>query len=82
MAAEIFETSSGLQVHVDGFTPGARVLLVDDLLATGGTLEAGCRLIEQAGGTVASCCVLVELTFLKGRDKLGAGREVFSLIRY
>jgi adenine phosphoribosyltransferase len=70
-----------LQVHVDGFQPGARVLMVDDLLATGGTLEAGCRLVEQAGAKVACCGVLVELTFLHGREKLRP-YDVFSLIRY
>ena len=70
-----------LHVHIDGFTPGARVLLIDDLLATGGTLEAACRLIEQAGAQVAGCAVLVELAFLKGREKL-IPHEVFSLIRY
>ena len=70
-----------LQVHIDGVSAGQRVLLVDDLLATGGTMEAGCRLVEQSGAVVASCCVLVELTFLNGRDKLRP-HEVFSLIRY
>ena len=70
-----------LHVHIDGFTPGAKVLLVDDLLATGGTLEAACRLIEQAGARVVSCAVLVELSFLQGRAKLQP-HEVFSLIRY
>jgi adenine phosphoribosyltransferase len=70
-----------LQVHIDGFEPHARVLLVDDLLATGGTLEAGCKLIEQAGGKVACCAVLVELTFLSGRQRLRP-HEVCSLIRY
>jgi adenine phosphoribosyltransferase len=70
-----------LQMHVDGFTQGARVLLVDDVLATGGTMEAGCKLIEQAGGTVAGCAFLVELSFLGGRKRL-AGHEVFSLITY
>lgn len=70
-----------LQVHIDGFTSGARVLLVDDLLATGGTLEAGCRLIEQAGAQVACCAVLVELSFLGGRERLRP-YEVSSLIRY
>ena len=70
-----------LHVHVDGFERGARVLLVDDLLATGGTLVAGCKLIEQAGGQVACCAVLVELTFLGGREKLKP-HEVCSLIRY
>src|SRR5436309_1118968 len=59
-----------LHVHIDGFNPGARVLLIDDLLATGGTLEAGCKLIEQAGGKVVCCGVLVELGFLGGRERL------------
>jgi adenine phosphoribosyltransferase len=70
-----------LHVHVDGFKPGHRILLVDDLLATGGTLEAACKLVEQAGAHVACCSVLVELAFLKGREKLQP-HEVFSLIRY
>ena len=62
--------SAELHVHTDGFEPRANVLLVDDLLATGGTLEAACKLIVQAGAKVASCAVLVELLFLKGREKL------------
>jgi adenine phosphoribosyltransferase len=70
-----------LHMHVDGFDAGSRVLLVDDVLATGGTLEAGCKLIEQAGGRVACCAVLVELGFLGGRDRLRP-YEVCSLIRY
>jgi adenine phosphoribosyltransferase len=70
-----------LHVHIDGVAPGANVLLVDDLLATGGTMEAGCRLIEKAGGRVVGCAFLVELTFLGGRAKLKR-HEVFSLIRY
>jgi adenine phosphoribosyltransferase len=70
-----------LQMHVDGVAQGARVLLVDDVLATGGTMEAGCKLIEQAGGVVAGCAFLVELSFLGGRKRL-AGYEVFSLITY
>ena len=73
--------SAELHVHIDGVTAGARVLLVDDLLATGGTMEAGCQLIEKAGGQVAGCAFLVELAFLHGREKLKP-HEVFSLIRY
>lgn len=70
-----------LQVHIDGVVQGHRVLLVDDLLATGGTMSAGCQLIQKAGGRVAGCAFLVELTFLKGRDLLRP-HEVFSLIQY
>ncbi|HVK08235.1 MAG TPA: adenine phosphoribosyltransferase [Gemmataceae bacterium] len=70
-----------LHMHVDGIQPGARVLLVDDVLATGGTMQAGGALIEQAGGVVAGCAFLVELSFLGGREKL-AGYDVFSLLTY
>ena len=57
------------------------MLLVDDLLATGGTMQAGCQLIEKAGGRVAGCAFLVELAFLNGRSKLKP-HEVFSLIQF
>ena len=70
-----------LHMHIDGIEPGARVLMVDDLLATGGTMAAGCQLIEQAGGIVVSIAFLVELTFLRGRDRLG-GHDIFSLVSY
>jgi adenine phosphoribosyltransferase len=73
--------SAELQMHEDGVGKGARVLLVDDLLATGGTMKAGCGLIEQAGGIVAGCGFLVELGFLKGREKLKP-YDIFSLIVY
>jgi adenine phosphoribosyltransferase len=72
--------SAELHVHIDAVVPGAHVLVVDDLLATGGTLKAGCQLIEKAGGVVAGCAVLVELDFLKARVLLEP-YEVFSLIR-
>jgi adenine phosphoribosyltransferase len=73
--------SAELQVHMDGVGAGAQVLMVDDVLATGGTMAAGCRLIEKAGGQVAGCVFLVELGFLHGSDKLKP-HEVFSLIKY
>ena len=70
-----------LQVHTDGVAEGAQVLLIDDLLATGGTMEAGCQLIEKAGGKVASCAFLVELLGLKGRERLKP-HEVVSLVQF
>jgi adenine phosphoribosyltransferase len=73
--------SAELHVHIDGVARGARVLLVDDLLATGGTMQAGCKLIEKAGGAIVGCAFLVELAFLQGRDKLRP-HEVFSLITF
>jgi adenine phosphoribosyltransferase len=73
--------SAELHVHIDGVSPGASVLLVDDVLATGGTMAAACQLIEKAGGTVAGCAFLLELGFLNGRAPL-AGYDVFSLITY
>lgn len=73
--------SAELHVHIDGVAKGARVLLVDDLLATGGTMAAGCQLIEKAGGQVAGCAFLVELAFLDGRKKLSP-HEIFSLVQF
>lgn len=70
-----------LEVHSDAMSAGARVLVHDDLLATGGTAEALCRLVEQAGGEVAGCAFLIELEFLGGRSRL-VGRDVLSLITY
>jgi adenine phosphoribosyltransferase len=70
-----------LEMHKDAIAPGKRVLVVDDLLATGGTAAAVARLIEQAGGELVGMAFLVELTFLKGRQKL-AGHDVFSLLQY
>jgi adenine phosphoribosyltransferase len=70
-----------LEMHKDAVTAGTRVLIVDDLLATGGTAAATARMVEEAGGTVAGVGFVVELTFLKGRARL-AGRDVFSLLQY
>ena len=68
-----------LEIHVDAFVDGQRVLVMDDVLATGGTAAATCQLVEQAGGQVVAVDVVLELGFLHGRDAL-PGREVFSLI--
>jgi adenine phosphoribosyltransferase len=68
-------------VHSDAFADGSRVLVHDDLLATGGTAEACCKLVESAGAEVAGCAFVVELGFLGGRERL-EGREVHSLILY
>jgi adenine phosphoribosyltransferase len=73
--------SAELHVHIDAINEGSRVLLVDDLLATGGTMWAGCQLAEKAGGRVLGCAFLIELSFLGGRERLRPA-EVFSLIRY
>ena len=71
--------SATLEVHDDGFRPGQRVLVVDDVLATGGTADAACRLVEQLGATVVAFETLVELTFLHGRDRL-TGRQVHTTV--
>jgi adenine phosphoribosyltransferase len=70
-----------LEVHSDAVTSGAHVLMVDDLLATGGTMAAACRLIEKIGGQVAGIVFLVELADLRGRQKL-AGYKMTSVISY
>jgi len=70
-----------LEVHSDAVENGARVLLVDDLLATGGTMAAACELIEKIGGQIAGIVFLIELCELGGREKLG-GREISVLISY
>ena len=70
-----------LEVHADAFKPGERVLIVDDVLATGGTAEAACNLVERAGATVAGLAFVIELQFLEGVKKL-ADREYVSLLQY
>ncbi len=70
-----------LEMHADAVAPGNRVLIVDDLLATGGTVEACCQMVEKAGGVVASCAFVIELAFLNGREKLEQ-YPVTALVRY
>ncbi|TMM02197.1 MAG: adenine phosphoribosyltransferase [Actinobacteria bacterium] len=70
-----------LELHTDAIAPGTRVLVHDDLLATGGTAQALCSLVEQLGGTVAGCGFLIELTELRGRERL-APHDVHALLPY
>jgi len=70
-----------LEMHQDAVKPGEKVLVVDDVLATGGTAAAVCELVEKLGGQVAGVAMLIELEFLNGRSKL-AGRDIHSLIKY
>jgi adenine phosphoribosyltransferase len=73
--------SDSLEMHADAVEPGQRVLIVDDLLATGGTAKAAADLVRRLGGTVHAMAFLVELTFLNGRQKL-AGENVVSVLQY
>lgn len=70
-----------LEIHRDAIRPGQRVLVHDDLLATGGTAAAKCELVEELGGVVAGVAFVVELTFLPGRERLG-GYDILSLVSY
>jgi len=70
-----------LEVHSDAIKPGDRVLIHDDVLATGGTAKAVCELVERLGGEIVQCNFLMELSFLNGREKLGS-REVYAPLVY
>ena len=70
-----------LTMHKDSIKPGQRVLIVDDLLATGGTVEATIKMIEEMGGIVVGCAFLIELTYLSGREKL-KGYDICTLMQY
>lgn len=70
-----------LEIHKDAVKPNDRVLVIDDLLATGGTMNAVCSLVEQLKGRIVEIAFLIELVFLKGRSRL-KGRKVFSLIKF
>lgn len=83
-ASESYELEYGkdtIEIHVDATEGGRRVLMVDDLLATGGTMEAGLKLVRQIGGEPVACMFVIELSFLEGRAKLGEV-PTHALIRY
>jgi len=73
--------SATIEMHIDSIKKNERIIVIDDLLATGGTANATCELVEKQGGKVVECAFVVELNFLHGRDKLKE-REVFSLVQY
>jgi adenine phosphoribosyltransferase len=82
--AETYDLEYGtdtIEIHEDGVRAGERVLVVDDLVATGGTLAAACRLVQKLGGEVVEAATVIELSFLNGRGRL-AGTPLFSLISY
>jgi adenine phosphoribosyltransferase len=71
----------GIEIHSDAISKGERVVIADDLLATGGTSDAAKQIVEKLGGTVAGFAFVVELTYLKGRERL-AGYDVYSLVKF
>ena len=73
--------SNTIEIHVDAIESGQKVLVIDDLLATGGTAQATCHLLEKLGGQIVGVGFVIELTFLNGREKL-KDYEVFSLLKY
>ena len=73
--------SDSLEIHEDAFRPGDRVLIADDLLATGGTVAAVVELVEGLGAEIVDCCFMTELTFLNGRDRLPKDK-VYSLLQF
>ena len=73
--------SATLEMHKDAIAPGARVLIVDDLLATGGTVAGTIELVKQLRGEIVALAFLIELTFLKGRERL-QGHDILTLVRY
>jgi len=80
MSYDLEYGSATIEMHEDAIERGQRVIIIDDLLATGGTAEAACKLIERQGGKVVECAFVVELAFLNGREKIKS--PVHSLVKY
>ncbi len=81
MSYDLEYGTASLEVHIDALEKGDKVLLIDDLLATGGTAAASCELVEKLGAEVVACAFVVELDFLNGREKLSK-YNIHSLIHY
>jgi adenine phosphoribosyltransferase len=81
MSYDLEYGSATIEMHTDAISRGQRVVVIDDLLATGGTAGAACRLVTEQGGEVIECAFIVELGFLNGRDKI-KGVPVYSMITY
>ena len=73
--------SNELEIHKDAIKPGQKVLIIDDLLATGGTIDATVKLVEESGAEVVGCAFLIELMDLKGREKLD-GIDIYTILEY
>ena len=73
--------TDSLEIHIDAIQPGDKVVIHDDVLATGGSAEAVCKLVEQLGGEIVQVNFLMELTFLNGKNKL-QGKELFAAVTY
>lgn len=73
---------AAMEIHADALEPGDRVVLIDDVLATGGTAGAAARLIQESGATLVAACFLIELTFLNGRSRLPHGVRVETVLTY
>ncbi|MBU1136073.1 MAG: adenine phosphoribosyltransferase [Nanoarchaeota archaeon] len=86
VVSEEYELEYGkdkIEIHRDAISQGKKVLVVDDLIATGGTCLAACNLIKKVGGEIVECCFVIELPELKGREKLEqAGYDIFSLVEF
>ncbi len=81
MTYELEYGTDTLEIHKDAVKAGDNVLMLDDLLATGGTMAASCKLVESLGGKITGCAFLIELGFLNGKEKLSK-YDIFSLIQY
>jgi len=82
MEYELEYGTDTLEIHTDAVAKGQKVLMVDDLLATGGTMQACCELVKKMGGDIAGVTVLIELTFLNGREKLRPYGEAHAVLTY